>query len=89
LLPATRGNVILDAIDKQLDEDSRNKATDKSYPQPERIFPDATKTDDKDAQETHHGGEKTFQFHRGVLVSAGAPAVSRLSSILVDGELGQ
>jgi hypothetical protein len=43
LLPATRRNIILYAVDKQLNKDSRNQATDKSYPQPEHIFPYASK----------------------------------------------
>src|ERR1039458_3903962 len=38
-LPATRCNIILYAVDKQLNKDSRNQGTDKSYPQPEHIFP--------------------------------------------------
>jgi hypothetical protein len=38
LLPVARRNLILDAVNKQLDENSRNQATEKSYPQPEDIF---------------------------------------------------
>src|ERR1022692_1205923 len=48
-LSATRRNIILDAVDKQLNKDSRNQAADKSYPQPEHIFPKASKPNYKNA----------------------------------------
>ena len=65
-LPATRCNIILYAVDKQLNKDCRNQGTDKSYPQPEHIFPYTSKPKYKNAQKTHHGSEKGFQFHSTV-----------------------
>src|SRR5208282_175259 len=61
LLPAARGNIILYAVDKYLNKDSRNQATAKSDPQPEHISPYDSKQNDKNAQNTHHGSEKGFQ----------------------------
>jgi hypothetical protein len=66
VLPATRCNIILYAVDKQLNKDCRNQGTDKSYPQPEHIFPYTSKPKYKNAQKTHHGSEKGFQFHSTV-----------------------
>jgi hypothetical protein len=48
-LSATRRNIILDAVDKQLNKDPRNQATAKSYPQPEHIFLKASKPNYKNA----------------------------------------
>lgn len=48
-LSATRRNIILDAVDKQLNKDFRNQAADKSYPHPEHIFLKASKPNYKNA----------------------------------------
>src|SRR5580658_1356684 len=61
--PATRCNFILYSVDKQLNKDSRNQATEKSYPQPEHIFPYTSKPQYENTQKTHHSSEKGFQFH--------------------------
>jgi hypothetical protein len=65
-LPITGRNFILDAVNKKLNENSRNQATEKPYPQPEHIFPYASQPNYKNAQKTHHGSEKTSQFHSPV-----------------------
>jgi hypothetical protein len=69
-LPATRSNIILYAVEKQLNEDSRNQATTKSYPQPEHIFLYGSKQYHKEAQKTHHGSENGFQPHSKVSVGS-------------------
>jgi hypothetical protein len=61
--PATGCNIILYAVDKELNEDSGNQTTDESYPQPEHILPHDTKPKYKNAQKTHYGSEKGFQSH--------------------------
>ena len=77
-LPATRFNIILYAIDKQLNEDSRYQGTHKSYPQPEHISPRTSKPKYKNAQKTHHGSEKGFQFHS--TLSGGGANLGRWSA---------
>jgi hypothetical protein len=49
LLPAAGCTIIPYAVDKQLNKDSRDQATDKSYPQPEHISPCPSKPKYKNA----------------------------------------
>jgi hypothetical protein len=59
-LAAAGRDIVFDAVDKELNEDSRNQGTDKSYPQPERISPHGSQSKYKNAQKTHGSGEKSF-----------------------------
>jgi len=67
LLVSARGSIIgPPAVEKHLNKDPGNQSADKSRPRPQHIVPHTSKYKHKDAEKTHYGGEKGFQFHPAV-----------------------